>query len=379
MKKGWKVLLVIVAVSCFAVALSYPIRYRMADQKTLEVRDQLIAMRDAAIESEQNLTGETKARPEVVAEAGETAAAQSAPEAVEPETVRSAEIARQSAPEAVAEAAGQGMDPEPVAQVQDGSAAAPRASAPPGMAEPGNVGEAVSAATPEPGTTPAPKPTVDRYVREGALSYPELEKRTLDEDKILPRYRMIYEVNHDMAGWITIPGTEIDYPVVQCEDSDFYLSHDFFGEENNNGQIILDSKCDPYTPSYNLVISGHNMRSDKMFGTLDEYRSKSYWEEHKLVQFDTLMESKQYVIFACFVSADYDVDEEGFRYNADIQYRIEADQWFEEIRKNQLYDSEIDVEFGDEFLTLTTCNKKRRQDGRFVVVCRRIRQGEEIT
>ena len=189
---------------------------------------------------------------------------------------------------------------------------------------------------------------------------------------------MIYEQNNDLVGWITIPDTVIDYPVVQSEDSEFYLNHDFFGEENNNGQIILDAKCDPYTPSYNLVISGHNVRSDLMFGTLDEYRNRKFWSNHKIIYFNTLMERKEFVAFAAFYSADYDVDETGFRYNVDVQYWLDAQEWFEEIRKNQLYDAEIDIEFGDEFLTLTTCNKAKRKDGRFVVVCRRIRKGEEI-
>ena len=408
MKRSWKVLLAIVAVSCFAVALSYPIRYRMNDQKTEDARDRLIAMRDAAIESEQNLTEEIE-RPG--AETDAPPAVRSTPEADEPEAAAKRAIApeaeasrvsasepdaavpesadaaaQEAAPEPIVAIAPEGA-PEPIAEVvreiepaaeaRTGGAAVPLASAPPEAA--GESAAIEVTATPEPVPTPEPESTVDRYVRVGALAYSELEKRTLNEDEILPRYRMIYEINRDLVGWIAIPGTDIDYPVVQAEDSDYYLSHDFFGEENNNGQIILDANCDPYTPSYNLVISGHNMRTDKMFGTLDEYRDKRYWQEHKLVRFDTLMERKEYVVFAAFYSADYDVDETGFRYYTDIQYRIDADLWFEEIRKNQLYDSGIDVEFGDEFLTLTTCNRQRRKDGRFVVVCRRIRQGEEIT
>ena len=120
------------------------------------------------------------------------------------------------------------------------------------------------------------------------------------------------------------------------------------------------------------------MNSGKMFGNLSSFNSKSFWDSHKIVYFDTLLEQKKYVIFAAFFSADYDVDEEGFRYNADIQYNIDAKTWLRDIRKNQEYDTEIDVEFGDEFLTLTTCNTAKRTDGRFVVVCRRIREGEEF-
>jgi sortase B len=81
---------------------------------------------------------------------------------------------------------------------------------------------------------------------------------------------------------------------------------------------------------------------------------------------------------AAFYSADYDEDEEGFRYNADIQYKIDADQWLEEIREEQLYDTGIDAEFGDEFITLTTCERSRHKEGRFVLILRKLREGETV-
>ena len=232
--------------------------------------------------------------------------------------------------------------------------------------------------TPTPTPTPQPSPTPDRSIRTGALAYAYLDKKALDESKILPELREIYALNHDLVGWIYIEDTGIDYPVVQTKDSEFYLSHDFYGENNANGQIILDMNCDPYTPSYNLVISGHHMNSGAMFAQILKYSSQKYWQEHKIVEFDTLMARKQYVIFAVFYSADYDEDEEGFRYNADIQYKLDADQWLGEIRENQIFDTGIDVGFGDEFITLTTCDRSRRRNGRFVAVARRIREGEKI-
>lgn len=229
-------------------------------------------------------------------------------------------------------------------------------------------------ATPTP--EPSPTPVWDDY--KGPLPYPMLEKIELDKSAMLPELREIYALNNDLVGWVNIPGTIIDYPVVQCEDSDYYLEHDFYGNANINGQIILDTLCDPYTPSYNLILSGHHMKNGSMFGDLPEYRNKAYWEKHKFLEFDSLMFRKQYVIFAAFYSADYDEDEEGFRYNANIQYKMEAKQWLKEIREYQLYDTGIDVQFGDEFITLTTCNRARHRNGRFVVVCRRIREGETI-
>ena len=226
------------------------------------------------------------------------------------------------------------------------------------------------------GPTLAPSPTPDRSIRKGPLPYALKEKVVLDKAAILPELKDIYALNNDLVGWINIPDTVIDYPVVQAEDGDYYLSHDFYGEENINGQIILDALCDPYTPSYNLIVSGHHMKNGSMFGGLPQYRNQKYWEKHKFLELDTLMERKHYVLFACFYSADYDEDETGFRYNAIIDYKMDADHWLEEIAENQLYDTGIEREFGDEFITLTTCDRTRHHDGRFVVVGRRIREGE---
>ena len=221
-----------------------------------------------------------------------------------------------------------------------------------------------------------PKAT-NRTQRKGALSYNQKKKVKLDKDKILPELKDIYELNNDLVGWIVIEDTQIDYPVVQrSRDNEYYLHHDFFGNDNDNGQIIMDAKCDPFTPSYNIVVSGHHMRNGSMFGSLDAFKQEDYWRAHKIVTFDTLMRRGTYVIMAAFYSADYDEYEEGFRYNADLRYKIDVDMWLDEVEENSLYDTGIKAAFGDEFVTLTTCDHTRRDDGRFVLICRRVREGE---
>jgi len=356
MKRGWRLALILIAVACFGVALSYPIRYRLAERSNRNSLEALSAMRlealsrqDAAAAPSQSAGGETAAPPVAADAATETppAFATSGPASTDRPAATEA-----GAPDDEDDIMKYILDVTPVLPTHE--------------------------ATAEPSPTPAPSPTPDRYQRTSALAYPLREKVTLDESRILPELKEIYAINSDLVGWLSIPGTDIDYPVVQCEDSDFYLTHDFYRESNRNGQIILEALCDPYTPSYNLVISGHNMLNGSMFAGLVYYSGQSFWQWHRLVEFDTLMERKQYVIIAAFFSAAYDDDEEGFRYNADIQYRQDAEQWLAEIRENQLYDTGIDAEFGDEFLTLTTCSKLRRSDGRFVLICRKIREGESF-
>ena len=353
MKRSAKVLLVLVAVISFAVALYYPIQYWLRVRSNNSEMTELKAMRQSVID----LGGLPTAEPlrlRATEEATPTANATPAPTDIPILAT-----------------------PEPTIQ--------------PGVMSDTHVGVkdeimdyilnyAMITPTPRPTSTPRPEltpaPTVDRDVRYGPLAYSMKEKVELDEGRILPELREIYKLNNDLVGWLTIPDSNVDYPVVQSEDNDFYLTHDFYGEENNNGQIILDNRCDPYTPSYNLVISGHNMLNGTMFARILYYSSSNFWKYHKVVEFDTLMERKRYVVFAAFYSADYDEDEEGFRYSADIQYRQDAEQWLKDIEENRIYNTGIDAEFGDEFITLTTCTTQNRQDGRFVVVCRRIREGE---
>lgn len=429
-----RVLLVIIAVACLGVALSYPIRYHEAQEKNDTDMEALARMRQQARQGQDidSPSAFAPASPEGQPEGDEgresTPAAANIPADAEDEgggTAASPGGSGANASPGSAEGndegarAGETVSPDRPEGDADtpaeasGDGAGTRADVSVGNEAADGEAAGVSAAAPTPPPTPTPEPTLDPYywdlskyyattptpsptprqaagptveptptpdrsIRNGPLPYPLKEKVVLDKAAMLPELKEIYALNNDLVGWINIPDTVIDYPVVQAEDGEYYLTHDFYGEENINGQIILDALCDPYTPSYNLVVSGHHMKNGTMFGGLPQYRNRNYWESHKILEFDTLMERKFYVIFACFYSADYDEDETGFRYNAIIDYKIDAERWLEEIEDNQLYDTGIERAFGDEFITLTTCDRARHRNGRFVVVGRKIREGEKI-
>lgn len=192
---------------------------------------------------------------------------------------------------------------------------------------------------------------------------------------ILPEYAALHEQNPDMVGWITIPGTEIDYPVTQSgsEDPYYYLSHNFNKEEDKNGSIFLDQRNSLENQDSNLILYGHNMRSGVMFGSLKEYLDEAYLQEHTQIQFDTLYEKRKYDIIAvCLAKVEYQ-DEEGFRYynflNAGSQ------EVFEEFKANveslNVYGDQVAMEYGDQLITLSTCNNYI-EDGRMFLVARRV-------
>lgn len=199
---------------------------------------------------------------------------------------------------------------------------------------------------------------------------------TADTSKILPQYRELYAMNNDLVGWITVPGTKIDYPVVQSpKNRDYYLYRNFQGKHSSWGCIYAREECDVFTPSDNVVLYGHHMKDGSMFAQLDKYKRKSYWEENQYLYFNTLYEEYTYQIIAAFkTSANVG---EGFAYHtfnyADSE--DEFDAFMKQVRKLQMYKTGVTAEYGDVLLTLSTC-EYTLENGRFVVIAKRLTQEE---
>lgn len=196
---------------------------------------------------------------------------------------------------------------------------------------------------------------------------------------ILPEYADLYEKNQEMAGWICIPGTDIDYPVMQSPDSnDYYLKHNFEKKEDINGCIFMDMRNNYIDRDDNLIIYGHNMNSGQMFGSLEKYLQTEYWNSHKTIEFHTLYEKEKYVIIAvCLAKVEYQ-DEDVFRYYNFLNAEDKAA--FEEYKKNiqelKVFKGKLDLEYGDKLLTLSTCNNYI-EDGRLFLVAKKINETKE--
>ena len=191
---------------------------------------------------------------------------------------------------------------------------------------------------------------------------------------ILPEYRQLYEKNPDLVGWISIDDTEINYPVVQTPDNpDYYLYRNFNKEHNIHGCLYAREQCDVFAPSDNITIYGHHMRDGTMFGGLEKYLKKSYWEEHDALRFDTLTERHTYQIFAVFrTTASVG---EGFAYHQFVDAADEAEfnEFIAACKKlgRDFYDTGITPEYGDKIICLSTC-EYTQENGRLVVAAVRI-------
>lgn len=212
---------------------------------------------------------------------------------------------------------------------------------------------------------------------ENAIYGAELEQETVEKPQgppVLPEYQGLHEQNSDFAGWLTIPGTEIDYPVMQAvpESSDFYLTHNYDGQEDINGSIFLDSRNDYEQQDDNLIIYGHNMKSGMMFGGLKNFLDENYSLEHKMVTFNTIYEKAQYEIIAVCLSKVSQEGEEGIRYYDFINAGTEENfnHYLDYIKEMNIISGDINVSYGDRLLTLSTCNNYT-EDGRLFLVAKK--------
>lgn len=196
---------------------------------------------------------------------------------------------------------------------------------------------------------------------------------------ILDEYKNLFNKNKDLIGWIKIAdknnkGTPIiDYPVLQAGDNDYYLRRDFEEEYDKNGSIFLDADCDILRRSDNLIVYGHHMRTGKMFGKLDKYSDKKFYESHRYIEFDTIYEKGVYEVMYVFRSKIYEEDDIVFKYYQfiDANSETEFNSNMKAMEEMSLYDTGVTATYGDQLLTLTTCDYYTDY-GRFVVVAKRI-------
>ncbi|MFG6395358.1 MAG: class B sortase [Lachnospiraceae bacterium] len=196
---------------------------------------------------------------------------------------------------------------------------------------------------------------------------------------ILPEYRKMYETNSDLAGWIVIDGTDINYPVVQSKVyQEFYLNHNFDGEKDEAGSIFADARNDVFLPDDNIIIYGHNMKNGSMFGTLQYYLDKDYYNSHNIVSFDTLYKRGTYQIAVVGLSKISEESDGTFKYydfiNAENKKSFK--KYVENIKKLEAYDTGVSLKYGDKLITLSTCNSVEK-DGRLFIVAKEVKNGQD--
>ncbi len=204
----------------------------------------------------------------------------------------------------------------------------------------------------------------------------KIDETKIEEPVVTERMLQLEELkkeNEDIKAWIEIANTKIDFPVLQGTDNEYYMKHTYKKEYSKDGSIFLDKDYNWDLPSSNLLIYGHNNKNGNMFQDLLKYENENYYKEHPTIRFTTTAEDCEYEIISVFKSRVYYKSEKDvFRYYYFINAETEAEynNYVEESKKASLYDTDKTANYGEQLLTLSTCEYSQ-EDGRFVIVARK--------
>ncbi len=190
------------------------------------------------------------------------------------------------------------------------------------------------------------------------------EERKIDINKL-------YEENKDIVGWLKIDNTTINYPIMQnINDPNYYLHRDFYKNYSSYGTPYMAKQCN--LNSDNIVIYGHHMKNNKMFGELEKYKSKDFYNNHKIISFTTLEKEYSYEIFAVFKTTVY--TKNTFRYYENINFENKKmyNDFINICKDKSLYQTGIEIKDKEKLITLSTCEYSNK-NSRLVIVARKIK------
>lgn len=190
------------------------------------------------------------------------------------------------------------------------------------------------------------------------------EERKIDINKL-------YEENKDIVGWLKIDNTTINYPIMQnINDPNYYLHRDFYKNYSSYGTPYMAKQCN--LNSDNIVIYGHHMKNNKMFGKLEKYKSKDFYNNHKIITFTTLEKEYSYEIFAVFKTTVY--TKNTFRYYENINFENKKmyNDFINICKDKSLYQTGIKIKDKEKLITLSTCEYSNK-NSRLVIVARKIK------
>ena len=162
--------------------------------------------------------------------------------------------------------------------------------------------------------------------------------------------------NSEFIAWLQIPGTSVNYPVVQTSDTAFYLTHNFKRQKAKAGTLFSLPSTDYRTPGKNIVIYGHHLshRPNAMFSPLLNYKQAGYGRKHSKVLLDSIFRSNTYRVFAV---VNWDIDGDWMPMQTSFSSTEEFAAFVQEAQRRSLYDTGVSVPETAEILTLITCDR----------------------
>ena len=200
--------------------------------------------------------------------------------------------------------------------------------------------------------------------KKSETGFKEIKESVTDkEDKTINVEKLKGE-NEDCIGYLEVPETSISYPIMQTRDNpDFYLKHDFNKNYSFYGTPYLSAYCD-LKKSDNLIIYGHNINGGKMFGALEQYKEKKFFDRHKKIYFTT-NQKREYEVFSVM-----SVNVREFEYWKFVMARDEKDydEFVKKVLEYSLWSTGKKPKYGKQMLMLSTCDNGKGDDWRLVLI-----------
>ncbi|MFJ7735886.1 class B sortase [Lysinibacillus sp. NPDC097287] len=191
----------------------------------------------------------------------------------------------------------------------------------------------------------------------------DLTEDLLAKYRIRPQFEDLQAVNEHIVGWVSVDGTKLNNPILQTDNNDFYLDHNFKGDYSRAGSVFMDYRNDVTDMSRNTILYGHAMKNGTMFGDLKSYLQQDYADKHSTIFVDTVYEGYDIEVFAAYETT---ID---FYY---IETEFQTDESFlkfiEEVKERSAIQTDVEIGLDDKIVTLSTCKDSvMNDDNRFVV------------
>lgn len=209
----------------------------------------------------------------------------------------------------------------------------------------------------------------ENSIEDNLVSNNDINNCNITTDNINTTIRLdeLYKQNKDLIGWIKIDGTNIDYPVMQTKNNEeYYLHRNFYKEYSSYGTPFISSSYN-IESSENMIIYGHHMNNMQMFGILEKYKNKEFYNTHKTIKLYTLNGIEEYEIFAVFKTTLYTSNT--FKYYQNIELDTEAEyyNYISNCTEHSFYNTNIKPNYKNKLITLSTCEYSAK-NSRLVVV-----------
>ncbi len=166
-----------------------------------------------------------------------------------------------------------------------------------------------------------------------------------------PDFETLLQWNPDIAGWLWSPETDIDYPVVQGADNDYYLNHTADGVTSIIGSIFMESQNQKGFQDDVAILYGHHIRGGRMFSSLSGYKTQSYYEKHPVMYLYTPEKDYRVEIFAGEI-----LDGRNGTFPFMFERTDEREEWLKELLVSSTFKSSVTVEEHERILALCTCS-----------------------